>query len=212
MCTVLVSACQSEVGPPEQLSFEQQLPAIKKVVVFAFRRVRHPLHEDLVAEAIGRAYVAFVRLIERGLAAVVYPTALGQFAVRQVCEGRRLGSRRTSNDLMSEYAQQKRGIVPHPLDAQPSQLWTQSFLLDRRASPAELVASKLDFAAWLQQLDNMKREAALALAMGDTTGEVAARFCVSFASVSQIRRELQRNWHDFQSDSNGGPRARIAID
>jgi hypothetical protein len=44
---------------------------INRLAHYAFRRVRRCLREDLIAEAIGRAYLAFVRLIERGLTALI---------------------------------------------------------------------------------------------------------------------------------------------
>src|SRR6476661_4674971 len=80
-------------------AFESILPAIQRFVGHAFRRVRRCHRDDLIAEAIGRAYLAFLRLIERGLTALIYPAALAKFAVRQVWDGRRVASRRSASDV-----------------------------------------------------------------------------------------------------------------
>ena len=45
---------------PNAPLFEAILPAIKRFVTYAFRRIRRSLREDLIAEAIANAYAAFV--------------------------------------------------------------------------------------------------------------------------------------------------------
>ena len=40
----------------------------------------------------------------------------------------------------------------------------------------------------------------MALARGETTSEVAQKFQISPARVSQIRRELSDSWHFFHAD------------
>jgi hypothetical protein len=101
---------------PHEVEFESLLPAIQRCAAYAFRRMRRSLREDLIAEAIANAYVAFARLIKRGLATLVYPTALAKFAVRQVWDGRIVGSRHSARDVLSEYAQAKRSFVVEWLD------------------------------------------------------------------------------------------------
>jgi len=180
-------------------TFESLLPALQRCVGYAFRRVRRCLREDLIAEAIGRAYLAFLRLIQRGLTALIYPAALAKYAVRQVWDGRRVGSRRAASDVLSEHAQQYKSFRVERLNTRKSEPWHEQLLVDRRATPAELVACKLDFSAWLQQLTSFKRQVALRLAIGDTTSEVASQFCVTRGRISQLRRELRDSWEVFQA-------------
>src|SRR5204863_9615477 len=96
-CPMIACACTSssdrEAGPAE-VEFESILPGIQRCATNAFRRIRPSLREDLIAEAIANAYVAFARLVERGLTSLIYPTALAKFAVGQVRDGRRIGCRR----------------------------------------------------------------------------------------------------------------------
>ena len=182
-----------------ELAFEDILPVIKRFAKYAFRHVRYRLREDLVAESVANAYSAFVRLVNRGLRALIYPSALARFAIRQVWDGRRVGRRRIARDVMSEYAQSRRAIVVEQLDYKNGrQPWTEQLLADRRATPADLVACKLDFCAWLARLSEVKRKVALRLAVGDTGSEAASRFRLSVARISQIRRELFENWSEFQ--------------
>jgi hypothetical protein len=155
------------------------------------------LREDLIAEAIANAYVAFARLVERGLTRLIYPTALAKFAVGQVRDGRRIGCRRSARDVMSEYAQARRTFVVEQPTIHPP--WEEQLLADQRATPAELAACKLDFCAWLMRLSEVKRQVALRLAVGDTTSEAAVQFRVSQARISQLRRELEADWEAFQS-------------
>jgi hypothetical protein len=72
-------------------------------------------------------------------------------------------------------------------------------MADRRATPAELAACKLDFQAWLQLLSAGKRLMALRLAAEDTTSEAAQRFRVIRARISALRRELQADRESFQA-------------
>ena len=195
-----VGATRAEnISNPGPSAFEPLLPSIERFAWYAFRKIQPSRRADLVAEVIANAYVAFVRLVKRGLAALVYPTALAKFAVKQVRDGRRVGNRRTARDVMSEYAQARRALVVESLEQikfKPP--WEEQLLADRHATPAELVACKLDFRAWLGRLSALKRQVALRLAAGDTTQEAARHFQVSQARISQLRRELRANWEAFQ--------------
>ena len=46
--------------------------------------------QELLAETIANCWVALVRLLDRGLEDVIYPTPLVQYAIRQVRDGRRV--------------------------------------------------------------------------------------------------------------------------
>jgi hypothetical protein len=70
----------------------------------------------------------------------------------------------------------------------------------RQATPAELAAIRVDFAAWLSRLSDRHREIALCLAVGEPTGTVAQRFDVSCARISQVRADLAIRWRQFQGE------------
>ncbi|MEA1949813.1 MAG: hypothetical protein U9N87_00395, partial [Planctomycetota bacterium] len=69
---------------------------------------------------------------------------------------------------------------------------------DRSATPADVAASRIDFAAWLRSLSGRYRKIATALATGETTAKVAKMFRLSRGRVSQLRRELKESWQVFQ--------------
>ena len=80
------------------------------------------------------------------------------------------------------------------------QEWKEVLVEDKHAGPAEIAASRIDFAAWLRLLPRRLRRIAETLAQGETTKKAAKRFHVSPGRISQLRRELQQNWDDFQGD------------
>ena len=90
--------------------FLEMLPQIQDQAHFAFRDKPASRRKDLIAEAIANGWVACVRLVERGLIDVIYPTPLVQFAIRQVRDGRRVGTSLNANDVSSEYAQRRLGF------------------------------------------------------------------------------------------------------
>ena len=134
--------------------FLEILPQLQQQAHFAFRDEPASRCQELVAETIANCWVAFARLVERGLIDVVYPTPLVQYAIRQVRDGRRVGSKLNSKDVSS-------GVCPAPprflLEAldkynQRRQEWKEVLVEDKHAGPAETAASRIDFADWLRML------------------------------------------------------------
>jgi hypothetical protein len=68
----------------------------------------------------------------------------------------------------------------------------------RRVSPADRAAFKLDFAQWLSQWPFRHRKIINALASGERTTDVAQRFGVTLARISQLRGQYQQSWQQFQ--------------
>jgi hypothetical protein len=181
--------------------FLEMLPTIRRVASYAFRHLRRAVREDYMAEVIANAFAAFRRLVARGKAALAYPTVLARFAIRQVREGRCVGSKRNVQDVMSPYGQRCKGFSVQSLpEASERNEWQELVVEDRHASPAEVAGFKIDFADWLKQLQRSKRQVALRLATGDTTSDAARRFQVTQSRVSQLRQELRQNWDEFQGE------------
>lgn len=74
---------------------------------------------------------------------------------------------------------------------------------DRHASPAEIVAIRVDFSDWLETLTLRNRRIAEQLAVGETSGYVARMFSVSTGRISQLRRELRESWYKFTGAFDG---------
>jgi DNA-binding NarL/FixJ family response regulator len=62
----------------------------------------------------------------------------------------------------------------------------------RKASLPDLVAFRIDFAAWLRSHPSRDRRINLMLATGESTRAVAKRFDISEGRISQLRRRYER--------------------
>ena len=140
-----------------------------------------------------------MRLAEQGRADICYATPLAMSAVRQVKSGRRVGTKLNVRDVGSQDAQMAKKITLQRLDRYDrlEEIWRTILVEDRHAGPAEIAASRIDFATWLRSLPSRYRRLALVLATGETTGAVARRFRVSPSRVSKIRKHLRETWETF---------------
>jgi hypothetical protein len=182
-------------------SFEELLPLIEKQARVAFRHSPSCEREELIAEVVANCYVAYVRLIERGLGNAIFATPLALFAIKQIHAGRRVGAKLNVRDVSSPYCQRQKRVHLQRLDRRDrTGGWKEVLVEDRHAGPAEVAASRIDFAAWLRTLTSKQRRIAKTLAAGETTQVTARKFRVSAARVSQMRRELHDAWLNFQGE------------
>ena len=195
-----------------QKKFVAMLPIIVGSARVAFRMLAPEARQEAIQETIAAAWAAFKRLAERGKLDVCYPTPLAMYSVRRVRAGRQLGCRLNSFDLLSRYAQRRRGFQVQRLDQldERDRHWKEVLVEDGRAGPAETAAARLDFAAWLRRLPARLRKVALALGAGETTKDAAEQFHLSPARVSQLRRWLKTNWDSFQGEAEVGGRPQPA--
>jgi hypothetical protein len=177
------------------------LPQVRRHLRFAFRKMPPDERAEATAEAIADVAAAYARLHQRGKANLAFATTLADFAIRHYYAGRRVGNQLNINDATSPYAQRQRGFRVKSLDQRdPSGAWKEIVVEDRRCTPAEVAASRLDLDDWFDQLPQFKRGIAQTLATGESTGETARRFQVTAGRVSQIRRELEDDWHQYQGE------------
>jgi hypothetical protein len=176
------------------------LPLIRRIARKAFRSVPIELRQELIAEVVANAYCMYVRLVERGKADNAYATPLANYAIRQVYDGRQVGTKLNVRDVSSRYCQKAKGVAVQNLYRHDSVecTWKEIVVEDKRSGPAEIAACRIDFAAWLKTLCRRRRKIALKLAAGETTGVVAKKFRLSAARISRLRRELQEAWEAFQ--------------
>ena len=197
--------------PAWQAGFLRLLPDIRRQLRCAFRSYTAERREEAVEEALANALVAYRRLVERGKADLAYATPLASYAVKQFACGRRVASPLNMYETLSLYAQRKLGFSVarlHQADAAEN-TWKEVLVADRRATPAELAASRIDFAAWWKRLPRRKRRIAAALAAGATTSEAARAFKLTAGRISQLRRELEMSWLQFHGE---GAHAAVACE
>jgi len=182
--------------------FLMMLPSIREQARLAFRAAQPELKEELIAEVAANAFVAFSRLVQLGKEDVAYATPLAQYAIKQVRCGRRVGSKLNIRDVSSRHAQFAKGIVMERLDNFDPEAgeWREALVEDRHAGPAQTAAARIDVAAWFRSLARKKRRIAQTLARGEGTGKVASMFGLTAGRVSQLRRELQESWEEFQGE------------
>ena len=188
--------------PTWHAQFLSMLPVITRYASIAFRSLRPEAKSEAVQEVIANSFVAFRRLHELDKLDVAYASVLARFGVAQVRSGRQVGTKLNTNDVSSAYAQRQKRFRVVRLDrhSQVEGFWRESIVEDRRTGPAETAAMRIDFSEWLDQLPDRHRNIAEALGSGDSTGTAAERFNISPGRVSQIRRELDRNWRSFHGE------------
>jgi hypothetical protein len=188
-----------DVKKQENERFLEMPPRIRRQACMAFRRHRPERKDELIQEVVANAFCTFVALVRRGKADVAYATPLANFAIRQVIAGRQVGTKLNLRDVLSPQTHSACGIAVERLDVFDEQQcqWRQVLVEDRHATPADIAAARIDVAAWLRSLSPRSRRIAKTLAMGETTSDVARRFNVSSARISQLREELKASWEGF---------------
>ena len=190
------------VTPRWHRPFLEMLPTIRSYARNAFRHMDAESREDAVEEVVANAAVAFVRLVQRGKANQAFPTVLAHYAISQFHDGRRVGSRLRIGEVLSRYAQRKKGFLVERLDRFDSDTeeWAEAIVEDYRTPVADQVAFRIDFPIWLTLLSRRDRCIAEALALGNSTSLVAKRFKLSPGRISQLRGELYRSWQNYHGD------------
>ena len=190
--------------------FLTMLPAIQRHARLRFRHLPPELREECIQEAICNACCAVARLAELNKLDLAYACPLAYYAVAQVRDGRKVGSRLSCKDVMSPYCQRLKHISVERLDRfnQVENSWREAVIQDTRTAPVpDIVSFRIDFSDFLAQLPRRKRRVAESLALGHRTGDVAKKFHVSDGRVAQIRKELFHAWQKFQHESEDCPAA-----
>jgi hypothetical protein len=177
------------------------LPLIQRQAQRSFCRLPPEARAEAVQAVLAAALVAYARLVELGKASLAYPTVLSRYAIAHVRQGRAVGTPINSWDVLSPLAQRQRNFTVERLNRfdDVEQTWKDMLAEDGKTTPAELAASRIDFAAWLSSLSRRKRRIAQTLGTGETTSRTARRFRLTPGRISQIRSELHASWHRFQS-------------
>jgi hypothetical protein len=105
-------------------------------------------------------------------------------------------------DVSSPYCQQRKKIVVERLDrfdADEGQ-WREVLIEDKTAGPAAIASARIDIGQWFASLPRKKRRIAESLASGECTKTAARKFRVSAGRISQLRREFQDSWEEFQGE------------
>ena len=197
-----VMRCERSVRFSTADDFLSLLPAISRYANRAFRFLDVEARDEAVQEVVAKAFSAYRRLLDRGRGEVIAATPLARYAIAQTKVGRSLGGELNGDDISSRYAQQKHGIEVRSLEHldEADGTWKSILVEDATATPAEIAAIRVDFQVWLDTLPLRLREIAEQLSLGETTQAVAELFRVTAGRISQIRRQLQQAWEEFQGE------------
>jgi transposase-like protein len=188
--------------PAWHAGFLAMTPAIHRHAQRALRRFRAEVRADAVQEVLAGSLVAYVKLYERGRVHLAFPSVLVRYAVAQYRGGRRVGTPGNSRDLFSPLATRRRGVHVNELDPYGDPVGLRDVIVENKHStPADIAAFRIDFAAWMKNLPQRQQRIARLLAIGETTSSTARRFGVSDGRISQIRRQLERSWHEFHGET-----------
>jgi hypothetical protein len=185
----------------EQLqgSFVRLLPDIERYANRVFRRCLHADRDELISETVARMWLFFVRLSARDKDPRRVFRPLLRFSVLAVKEGRRVGGHRNCRELCHRARRDGLRIVSlEDRDDKSRSPWREILAETKAFSPAETAAARLDIEAWLREQSARDRSIAELLAAGERTSSVAKRFRVSFARISQLRKEFRESWERFQ--------------
>ena len=188
--------------PSWQRRFVEVLPTIERQTRFALRHLSGEALEDAVAEVVANCVCAFRRLHERGCLRIEFARALVRFAVAQFRSGRRVGNRQNSHDVYDRLARRRGGYRLLSIDAahRRNAPWAETLVENGRSPVPDQVCFRIDFPSWLDQQSERNREIAERLSLGHSTSEVASEFQVSRARISQLRREFEESWNEFNAD------------
>lgn len=184
-----------------QIRFLGILGRIEQHARIVFRHITcREKRADLVAEAVALAWKWFTRLAEVGKDATQFPTALAGYAARAVRTGRRICGQLRAKDALSERAQQRHGFVVGKLpdfSTESTNPLTEALADNTQTPPPDAAAFRVDFPCWRSRYRRRDRRLIGQLMLGERTKDVARRFRLSPARVSQLRSAFRGDWHTF---------------
>lgn len=177
------------------------LPLVRSIAAKAFRQLDPAEREEAIQEVIANTTAGLAALAVRRHPHFWLIKPLAKFAVGQWKVGRRVGSSLSKNDVLSDVSRRVASVesLESPIRSGTA-CWRDVVADSRNTDPAEAACFRIDFDRWLSELPDRHRQVALALADGSSTGEVAGQLRISPGRVSQLRRELELAWEEFQSE------------
>lgn len=115
------------------------------------------------------------------------PQSIAFYAIRRVAIGRQF----------RESAWSITGPNPRRMAKPQRAVFEPSAIFRTGDNPARIVAFRDLYQLWLTTLNSRQRAVAELLAEGNRTEEAAATCGVSPGRISQIRRELEKLWHEL---------------
>jgi len=204
-------------APLSDDDFLALLPRIETHARVVFRGLPAVDREEAIAEAVAAAYVAYRRLRDRGIDPVrEFPSMMASYAVLQVKDGRHVGSKASSKDVLSPRAQRRHGfqVQSLPISTRRAHEEVHSSLRgqremdafeerlheNRRTPVPEQAAFRIDWPEFMRSLSQRDRRLAMFLSLGNSAKQAAEKFHVSQGRVTQLRQGWCREWRARQGE------------
>jgi hypothetical protein len=189
---------------PLHARFLSIVPRIRLHGRIYFRHLRcYHRKQEALAEMVAICWAWFVRLSQLGKDPLQFPFALASFAAKQVRSGRKLTGIDKAKDVLSPRAQQEKDFVVSTIPDVSSlngNIFDET-LTDNTQTPVdEQVAFRLDFPTWRLTRTDRDRRVIDDLMIGERTSDVAARYGLSPARISQLRRDFMDDWNRFHGE------------
>ena len=206
-----------------QAAFLAMWPRIVSHARVYFRGVPCPQRRaDCIAEVVALCWKWFRALARRGKDARRFVSALAGYAVRAVWGGRRLCGQLPGKDVLSELAQWRHGFRVEGLPASTRRghedlhsvgggqrqagAFEERLRDNTRTAVPEQAAFRCDFPGWLATRTERDRRVIHDMARNERTSDLARKYGISPARVSQLRREYYDDWQRFCAAPEGpGP-------
>ena len=194
-------ACRPLDAQPLAKSFLALLPRLTRYARRYFRDRQCPHSKaDAIAEAVALAWRWHLRLAARGKDPVAAAAGLIVFAARAVACGRRLCGKAKRKDALSR----RHAIEQHDRHYGSGEGKTQDgcflaeVLADNTRSPVpDQAAFRVDFPTWCQTRTQRERSIINDMMVGERTLDVARKYGLTAARISQLRREFNADWKQF---------------
>ena len=190
------SACSLSGGDSPRERFLAMLPRIREKLVFEFREMKAEELEEALAECYANAWFAYRRLVELGKELLAYAYPLATYAAKHYRTGRRVTGD-LAREVMSPLCERRHGVTCARFHVGQ---WDDFSAEHSHATPADLAAFRVDFAAWLETLSPFKRTVLEMLRDGERVTDIASKLGCSQPRISHIRRELDNSWKAFHGE------------
>jgi hypothetical protein len=189
-------------NPTDQLhaAFLTILPRIELHGRVYFRHKKGDKRDAAIAEMVALAWKSFVNCVRNGKNPLEFPMALARRAAQAVHNGRRLCGQEKIKDVLSPRAQQHHNftVVSLPEGSSLNGNVFDEALIDNTQTPVpDQVSFRIDFPAWRLTRSYRDRRVIDNLMLGERTMDVADKYGLTAARISQLRRDFCQDWERF---------------
>lgn len=183
-------------------TFEELLPKMQ----FKFRRTARKAsnhdREEVYQELVALALKGYTLLIEKEKYQSIFASPIANYAIRHYWSGRRITGQNSTDIFAARTKVLGRAeTMNYVLGDENVNRWTEIVLSDDTDVSRD-VAFKIDYENWFATLPLRDQRMLEAMVAGDTTNEIAGKFNLSPATISQKRRRFVELWKEYRKEKD----------